>query len=215
MIEGGDYFGNWLCQSNRTLASMDTTYLQNFTDVDLVAAIAKRDETAFEVLYHKYEKRVYYYLKSILEERQVVEEVLVDVMVAVWNGAEKFRGGSQVSTWIFGIAHHKAVDAIRRLSSYQRKAVPLEDISDTADIADGPEEKTEQKNRAALTNHSLKALSNEHREILHLVFYEELSYLEVSTLLGIPINTVKTRVFYAKNHLKRELEHLGLDEKVE
>ena len=55
-------------------------------------------------------------------------------------------------------------------------------------------------------------LSHEHREILHLAFYEELSYQEISTLLDIPVNTVKTRVFYAKQQLKRVLERQGMNE---
>lgn len=191
---------------------MDTTYLQNLTDEDLVAASGKKDEHAFQALYHRYEKRVFQYLMSVIGNAVLTEETMVEVMVAIWRGAEKFRAASKVSTWIFGIAHHKAVDAIRRVSSYQRNTVTLEDISETPDGAESPEEKANQKTIAGLTNQALGELSNDHREILHFAFYEELSYQEISTLLDIPINTVKTRVFYAKQQLKRVLERQGMNE---
>lgn len=192
--------------------AMDTTYLQNLTDEDLVASSGKGDERAFQVLYRRYEKRVFQYLMSVIGNTVLTEETMVDVMVAVWKGAEKFRAASKVSTWIFGIAHHKAVDAIRRVSSDQRRTLTLEEISEAPDLADTPEDKTDQKTIAGLTNRALQDLSNEHREILHLAFYEELSYQEIATLLDIPINTVKTRVFYAKQQLKRVLERQGMNE---
>ena len=177
-----------------------------------MAASGKKDEHAFQALYHRYETRVFQYLMSVMGNAGLTEETMVEVMVAIWKGAEKFRGTSKVSTWIFGIAHHKAVDAIRRVSRYQRHTVTLEDISEAPDEGKSPEEKANQKTIAGVTNQALEELSQEHREILHLVFYEELSYQEISTLVDIPINTVKTRVFYAKQQLKRVFERQGMNE---
>jgi RNA polymerase sigma-70 factor (ECF subfamily) len=65
---------------------------------------------------------------------------------------------------------------------------------------------------AALTIQALTTLSPDHREILHMAFYEELSYPEIAELLGIPVNTVKTRVYYAKQQLKKNLQHQGVTE---
>ena len=67
---------------------------------------------------------------------------------------------------------------------------------------------------AAVTQRALAVLSREHQEILRLVFYEELPYEEISVLLRIPINTVKTRVFYAKQRLKEQLERMGQRESI-
>ncbi len=67
---------------------------------------------------------------------------------------------------------------------------------------------------AGLTQRALAALSRDHQEILRLVFYEELPYEDIATLLAIPTNTVKTRVFYAKQQLKRQLERLGHKETI-
>lgn len=172
----------------------------------------KGDEDAFQALYHRYEKRVFQYMMSTLGDPHLTEETMVEVMVAVWKGAGKFRGASKVSTWIFGIAHHKAIDAIRRVSSQRRSSLPLDDAAETVDPSDGPEDKAQQQDLAKLTNQAMQDLSADHREVLHLAFFEELSYQDIAAMLEIPINTVKTRVYYAKQQLKGQMQSLGVSE---
>ena len=191
---------------------MATTNLQDTSDQDLLVLAGKGDEEAFQTLYHRYEKRIFQYLISMLGNPTLTEETMVEVMVAVWKSAGKFRGTSKPSTWIFGIAHHKAIDAIRRESSQRQRSVSLDDAAESVDTGDGPEEHAQQKGLAKLTNQAMQDLSPDHREILHLAFFEELSYQEISALLEIPLNTVKTRVFYAKQQLKGQMQGLGVSE---
>jgi RNA polymerase sigma-70 factor (ECF subfamily) len=77
-----------------------------------------------------------------------------------------------------------------------------------------PEEGVLRNQLAKLTQRAMAALTREHQEILRLVFYEEQPYEEISTLLGIPANTVKTRVYYAKQRLKEQLARLGEKETI-
>ena len=191
---------------------MSSTNCQDLTDSDLIKACIPKNEEAFAVLYQRYEKRVFQYLMTIMNEATLAEETLVEVMLAIWKGLNTFKGQSKVSTWIFGIAHHKAVDALRKVTSQQRGGMPLEDIVETAESHENPLEDMQQKRMATLTNQALTTLSPNHREILHMAFYEELSYPEISELLGIPVNTVKTRVYYAKQQLKKNLQRHGLTE---
>ena len=76
--------------------------------------VATGDTRAFEALYHLYEKRVYHYICTFVRDQSLAEEVVGEVMLAVWRGACHFAHQSRVSTWIFGIARHKALDAVRR-----------------------------------------------------------------------------------------------------
>ena len=191
---------------------MSSTNWQDLTDSDLITVCVPDNEEAFAVLYQRYEKRVFQYLMTIMNEATLAEETLVEVMVAIWKGLSSFKGQSKVSTWIFGIAHHKAVDALRKVTSQQRGGMPLEDIVETAESSVNPLEDMQQKRMALLTNQALTTLSPDHREILHMAFYEELSYPEIAESLGIPVNTVKTRVYYAKQQLKKNLQHQGVTE---
>ena len=193
---------------------MDATYWQDLTDLDLLKACVPDNQQAFEALYQRYEKRVFHYLMTVVNDATLAEEILVEVMLAVWKGLTTFQGQSKVSTWIFGIAHHKAVDGLRKVTSQQRGGMPIEDIVESPDPKDGPFEETNKNRLAEMTSQAMMKLSSDHREIIHMAFYEGQSYPEISELLGIPVNTVKTRVYYAKQQLKKILQHHGVAEDI-
>lgn len=193
---------------------MNPTHWQQLTDSDLMKACSPNNDEAFAVLYQRYERRIFQYLMTMMNDGALAEETLVEVMLAIWKGLHTFQGQSKVSTWILGIARHKAVDALRKLTSLQRSGMPLEDIIESAASDENPMEDSQQKRLAAITNRALTTLTVEHREILHMAFYEELSYPEIAALLGIPVNTVKTRVYYAKQQLKKCLQRQGLTEQI-
>jgi RNA polymerase sigma-70 factor, ECF subfamily len=180
-------------------------------DHELLAAVAAGDQSAFERLYERFEKRAFQYALSIVRDRFVAEEVLVDAMTSVWHGASGFTGQSQVSTWILGIARHKALDALRR-SARNRRNEPLEDSPELADETQTTAEALDRASGAQATRRALARLSQDHQEILRLAFFEELPYEDIAALLAIPVNTVKTRVYYAKQQLKRCLGELAQPE---
>jgi RNA polymerase sigma-70 factor (ECF subfamily) len=187
---------------------MDTTHGQDGSESDLLTATAIGDTTSFERLYQLYEKRVYQYVCTFVRDQAVAEEIVVDAMMAVWRGAGSFARTSRVSTWIFGIARHKALDALRRTERHRRD-IALDEAVDLPNPQESPAEGLHRQQIATLTQQALATLSQEHQEVLRLVFYEELPYEEIATLLSIPTNTVKTRVYYAKQHLKQQLKRLG------
>lgn len=192
---------------------MDATHKHNASESDLLAAVAAGEQLAFERLYGLYEKRVFQYVRTLVLDSTLAEEVVSDTMMAVWRGAGTFTRASRVSTWIFGIARHKALDSMRRTGRQQRE-VDLDGVMDLPHTQESPTDCVQRKQIASLIQHVLTYLSPEHQEILRLVFYEELSYEEIAKLLSIPENTVKTRVYYAKHHLKRQLERLGQKEPI-
>lgn len=193
---------------------MDATHGQEGSDCDLLAAVAMGQQSAFERLYRLYEKRVYQYVSTLVYDATLTEEVVGDTMLAVWRGAGTFTATSRVSTWIFGIARHKALDAIRRTGRHRQREVELDGAADVPSSRDRPDEGVMRDELAAVTQRALAVLSHEHQEILRLVFYEELPYEDISALLRIPINTVKTRVFYAKQRFKEQLERMGQRESI-
>src|SRR5262245_2365879 len=192
---------------------MRATHRQDAPDSDLLAAVASGGQSAFERLYKLYERRVYQYVCTLVYDPSLAEEVLGETMLAIWRGAGTFAHTSRVSTWIFGIARHKALDAMRRTGRQQREA-PLDEVADLAHPQESPLEGVHRQQVATLTQQALAKLSPEHQEVLRLVFYEDLPYDEIAVLLAIPVNTVKTRVYYAKQHLKHQLERLDQREQV-
>lgn len=179
------------------------------SELGLVAAVSAGDTHAFEQLYRLYERRVFQYILGFVCDRSVAEEVAADTLLAVWRGAKAFEGSSRVSTWILGIARHKALDAARR-QLRARSSTPLDEAHDLPATTPGPLDATEEHSLERLTRSAFENLSEEHREVLYLAFYEEIPYEDIATLLEVPHNTVKTRVYYAKRKLRERLEELSV-----
>ncbi len=192
---------------------MRSTHPQDDADPALLADIVAGNQAAFEQLYRLYEIRVFQYISTLVSNSALAEEIVGDTMMAVWRGAGTFSGCSRISTWIFGIARHKALDALRRTTRTQRE-VDLDGAAELVSSEDSPFDQVQRSQTESLTKQALSTLSRDHAEILRLVFYEELPYEDIATLLSIPTNTVKTRVFYAKQQLKRHLERLGQKEPI-
>ena len=178
---------------------------------ELIAAVAAADKASFERLYSLYERRVFQYTLTLIKDTATAEEIVIDTMLAVWDGAARFNRSSRVSTWIFGIARHKAIDAVRR-AGRGGKRVAIEEAAEVATADPGPDELAQQRAVRNTVGGAIQQLSHEHREVLQLAFFEDLPYEEIARLLSLPLNTVKTRVYYAKQKLKAEMERLTLME---
>ncbi len=175
----------------------------------LLVRIGKQDQAAFEELYKAFSRKVYAYALNMLKDHVRAEEVLVDTMHLVWRNPLQFRGDSQFSTWLIGIARNKALMVFRGQRPDEDHA-DLEDIAET-EAADDAEEgfaQLAQRQRADGVRHCMDKLSDEHRECLHLVFYEGYSLAEVAAVQRCPENTVKTRLFHARQKIKNCLRLL-------
>ncbi len=166
---------------------------------NLLEKVAQKDKTAFETLYQLTSQSVFFYLLRLLQNRETAEDIHVEVFCQVWKSAEKFKGQSKVKTWIFGIARNLAYNDMRREKI--RKTQELYDIHRDESTSREVQQFAQKQHMQA----AMEKLSPKHREILDLVFFHELSYSEISALLDIPENTVKTRVYYAKDMLRNKL----------
>jgi RNA polymerase sigma-70 factor (ECF subfamily) len=164
--------------------------------------IARGDRAAFEQLYRGYQKRIFGYLFRMLANADAAEELTTDVMVEVWKGAAKFRGESEVSTWIFGIARFKGLSVLRRP---RHESQPIDEATEVPDHHERQDDALVRRSMKTTIKQALEKLSEEHREVMELTFYEGFSYPEIAKLLECPVNTVKTRMFYARKHLRELL----------
>ncbi len=178
------------------------------TDPDsaLIRSMAAGDEGALRALYAGYGRRLFAYAHRLTGSEQVAEEVVQDVLLAAWKGAASYRGDARALTWLLGIVHHQALNAVRR------KRLPahrLESAAQVADGAAGPESRVEAGERRAALQQALGRLSRDHRAVLELVFYQGLSLAEVADVVGCPVGTVKSRLSYAKANLRAALAEAG------
>lgn len=167
-------------------------------DLSLIQRVVAKDRHAFETLYQRYYRQLYSYLMKMLHRTDVVEEVLNDVMMVVWSDAERFNRQSKLSTWIFGIAYHKALKALHQAT--RDHSEPESDLPEGADL-DGPEHTLLQQEIREGLEKALKGLSPEHRSVIEFAFFHGFSYAEIAKMMDCPVNTVKTRIFHARKRL--------------
>lgn len=169
---------------------------------EMLRAVAGGDAEALAELYRRLESSIYAFAVSRLGDPEQAAEVLHEVMLGVWRKADTFRGRSRPLTWVLGIARHKILDAQRRSRRWRPEPPPDEDVPDSTAT---PSDRLHRGERRDAVRDALAALSEDHREVIHLAFYQDLSYPEISRLLGVPEGTVKTRVFHAKKAMRRRL----------
>lgn len=182
---------------------------RDVADVTLLGRIAAGDRLAFEELFHHYHQRLFGYLLKLTRRVEVVEEVLNDVLLTIWTDAGRFAGRSRPSTWIFGIAHHKALRALRPGPWVREGDAESAEGRGEVDPADPPLERALHRELADELGRALSALSPDHRAVVELTYFEEFSYPEIAEILGCPVNTVKTRMFHARRRLREILHRSG------
>ncbi len=169
---------------------------------ELLERVGRQDQTAFRELYKAFSRRVFAYLLNMVKDHGRAEEILVDTMHEVWRAPARFRGDSQFATWLIGIARNKALMAYRA----RRPDEMHDDLDDIAEVvaADTPDAFAQlaARQRSEGVRLCMGKLSGEHRECMHLVFFEGLSLAEIATVQGCPENTVKTRLFHARQKIK-------------
>lgn len=167
----------------------------------LVALLHGRDLHAFERLYRLYQPRLGRFVMNLVHRAPLVEEVVNDTMMVLWDKPESFGGQSKLSTWLFAIAYRKAVRA------RMREDMPVEDAGarERADESAPPDQHYGQARTAIILQAAIAELSPDHRAVVHLTYFQEFGYRQIADILGCPVDTVKTRMFHARRHLKRKL----------
>jgi RNA polymerase sigma-70 factor, ECF subfamily len=174
----------------------------------LVGRIAAGDESALRVLFARHQVRVFRFVMRLVRNTAVAEELTNEVFLEVWRGAGTYEGGSSVTTWMLSIAHNRAVSSLRkrREESWEEDAAAA-----LPDTDDDPEVAVQKVDKGEALRRCLDQLSPEHRGVIDLVYYHELSISEASEVLQIPENTVKTRMFHARKRLSELLKGAGID----
>jgi len=178
------------------------------SDGQLLARIARGDRDAVTALYRRLERPLFAFLVKTLRDREAAADVLNETMLDVWRQAGRFEGKSSVATWIYSIAHHKAISWLRK-----RREVELDEeaVAGVADGAPAADAGIAAQDLSQIISRLMDRLSVDHRIVLQLAYFQEFSVSQISEILDCPENTVKTRMFYARQRLRALLEAEGIE----
>jgi RNA polymerase sigma-70 factor (ECF subfamily) len=172
-------------------------------DRGLIERIARSDRAALKELYLLYHRRVARFLTRVTSRYDLAEEIINDTFWVVWQRAAEFRGASNVSTWIMGIAYRRGLKALKRVRSVQ---TGLHEMPEELGASHEPWSGAE---RREWLNVALERLPSEQRLVLELAYHLGHSCEEIAEIMNCPVNTVKTRMFHARKKLKLLLPALA------
>lgn len=173
-------------------------------ELELLQRVAARDNAAFQELYFIYHRRLARFLTRFIRRYDIAEEVINDTMWVVWRKAGDFKGASRVSTWIMGIAYRRALKTLQRVTAIASHENPTDTL---------PELTTEEPLRTEELREwlglALERLPLEQRLVLELTYFVGHSCEEIAAIMECPVNTVKTRMFHARQKLRVMLPQLA------
>ena len=174
-------------------------------EIALIGQVAGGDMTAFETLFRRYYPRLRRFIEHKTRRPQLVDEILNDTMLVVWRKAGTFNLRSKLSTWIIGIGLRRSLKALERVDD----AMDFDLDAAASPAESGPEAQLLRQELRTQLSRALMSLSQEHRTVIELTYYEGCTYREIASIVGCPVDTVKTRMFHARRRLKSLLAERG------
>ncbi len=200
-------------QINLSSNALATTALTEQDDTKLVAASKSGDQDAFALLVQRHQHRVFNLVYRMLQQYDEANEVTQETFLAAWQGLPSFRGDARFSTWLYRIAYNcclKQVEQRKRDQALQT-AIQAEQHLENADSETRVATEIEAHDRRVLVREQLSTLPTKYRLVLVLRHLQEKTYEEMAEILAMPIGTIKTHLFRARNLLKERLQAFELE----
>lgn len=187
------------------------------SDEELLRRFTEGDADAFEVLLERYERSLYTYILRSVRRRELADELLQEVLLRVVQRASDFKGGSKVSTWLYTIARNLCIDHSRKMVFRRHASLDASGRSgleeESTSLLDRIAGEATRTDRRAIANDlsvriilAVEELPEEQREVFLLRQLQNLPFRDIADVVGVPENTVKSRMRYALERLQRALE---------
>ncbi len=176
------------------------------TDEEIIARVRAGELQLFELLMRRHNRRIYRTARAILRNDGEAEDVMQDTYVRAYAHLQEFEGRARFTTWLTRIAVHEALARVRRGRRFETFDAHAEETQSMATVPHpSPEQQASDREMRSLLESAIDGLSDEFRAVFVLRAVEEMSGAETAECLGIPEETVKTRLFRARARLQETL----------
>ena len=187
--------------------------LSTCSDEELLACFRRGTREAFGVLVRRYEGELYGYLRRYLGDGNLADDVFQNTFLQLFTKISKYELGRPVRPWLYTIATHQAIDALRRKGRQQTVSLHQErDESNLGELPQllalmesrlpGPLDQVQTEERRQVVRACVERLPEPLRQVVLLAYYQGLKYKDIADILGIPVGTVKSRLHAALNRLQ-------------
>ena len=180
--------------------------LRRLADEDLMQLVAENDAGAFAVLYERHTNVAFSLAFRICGKRAIAEEVVQEAFLSLWRGGSRYdRTRGSVRTWVLGIVHNRAIDALRRGIVHDRGRVSDEGIEERLEAPDRTDQEVGRRDEAREIRAALEGLPTEQSHVIELAYYGGFTHSEIATMLDTPIGTIKGRMRLGLQKLRSQL----------
>jgi RNA polymerase sigma-70 factor, ECF subfamily len=177
-------------------------------DEDLVPRMARGDARAFEAIYERHGGAAYSLAYRMTGSRSAAEDVTQEAFLNLWrSGAHYDRARGSVRTWVLGIVHHRAIDALRRASVHQRRRSDDETAAERLEAPDRVEEDVARADEAKIVRGAMDILPADQLKVIELAYFGGFTHVEIAEMLEQPVGTVKGRMRLGLKKMREALAH--------
>jgi RNA polymerase sigma-70 factor, ECF subfamily len=192
-------------RASRAEGSVDVRAL---ADEDLVPLMARGDARAFEAIYERHSGAAYSLAYRMVGARASAEDVTQEAFMNLWrSGAHYDRRRGSVRTWVLGIVHHRAIDALRRASVHSRRRSDDETAAERLEAPERVDEDVARRDEAATVRAAIDHLPPDQVKVIELAYFGGFTHVEIADMLDTPVGTVKGRMRLGLKKLHESLAH--------
>jgi RNA polymerase sigma-70 factor (ECF subfamily) len=189
----------------RTLC-MGKPELSSLADEDLMQLVRRADPDAFAVVYERHSGSAYALAYRMTGTRGAAEDVTQEAFISVWRSGARFdRNRGSVRTWVLGIVHHRAIDALRRGKVRDRPRVDDENAAEKLEAPENTELEVARRDEAATVRRAMEVLPSEQVQVIELAYFGGFTHTEIADMLDTPVGTVKGRMRLGLKKLRDQL----------
>jgi RNA polymerase sigma-70 factor, ECF subfamily len=180
--------------------------LRVLADEDLMQLVRENQAAAFEIVYERHANAAFSLAYRMCGKRAVAEDVVQEAFLSLWrSGARYDRARGSVRTWVLGIVHHRAIDALRRGTVHDRRRVSDEGIDERFEAPEQTDVEVARRDEAREVRAALHDLPAEQSRVIELAYFGGFTQTEIADMLGTPIGTVKGRMRLGLHKMRASL----------
>jgi RNA polymerase sigma-70 factor, ECF subfamily len=179
---------------------------RSLADEDVMQLVRRGDARAFEVIYERHSAAAFSLAYRMMGTRAGAEDVTQEAFLSMWrSGARYDRARGSVRTWVLGIVHHRAIDALRRATVHDRRRAGDEGIEERLEARERTDVEVARRAEAGAVRGALATLPPDQVQVLELAYFGGFTHTEIADLLGAPVGTVKGRMRLGLKKMRAQL----------
>jgi RNA polymerase sigma-70 factor, ECF subfamily len=169
--------------------------LRSLADEDVMQLVRRGDARAFEVIYERHSSAAFSLAYRMMGTRSGAEDVTQDAFLSLWrSGARYDRARGSVRTWVLGIVHHRAIDALRRATVHDKRRAGDEGIEERFEARERTDVEAARREEAGTVRGALSELPADQSQVIELAYFGGFTHTEIADMLDAPVGTVKGRM---------------------